>query len=179
MVSRFSAKKEIYFPTKILKPEGRSWCEHFPPPSLQKSVLKTVQWNVIIIIIYILYDYYYCCCCCRWWYLYSPQPPRVFRISFYWTTFHHYLGAWNRLSNHTFQVYYKVQQFFLLQSSTCITKCDRTHVPLALWARFLLSNLPLARPLTVRLFLWHRRQKFIIIGSKRQFWQSWLETTTL
>ena len=27
----------------------------------------------------------------------SPQPPRVFRISFCWTTFHHYLGAWNRL----------------------------------------------------------------------------------
>ena len=26
-----------------------------------------------------------------------PQPPRVFRISFYWTTFHHHLGAWNRL----------------------------------------------------------------------------------
>ena len=39
----------------------------------------------------------------RWKYAYwlrrpvSPQPPRVFRISFYWTTFHHYLGAWNRL----------------------------------------------------------------------------------
>ena len=30
--------------------------------------------------------------------LVSPQPPRVFRISFYWTTFHHYLGAWNRLT---------------------------------------------------------------------------------
>ena len=27
----------------------------------------------------------------------DPQPPRVFRISFYWTTFYHYLGAWNRL----------------------------------------------------------------------------------
>ena len=27
----------------------------------------------------------------------SLQPPRVFRISYYWTTFHHYLGAWNRL----------------------------------------------------------------------------------
>ena len=27
----------------------------------------------------------------------SPQLPRVFFISFYWTTFHHYLGAWNRL----------------------------------------------------------------------------------
>ena len=24
-------------------------------------------------------------------------PPRVFRISFDYTTFHHYLGAWNRL----------------------------------------------------------------------------------
>ena len=31
----------------------------------------------------------------------SPQPPRVFRISYYWTTFHHYLGAWNRLSLYT------------------------------------------------------------------------------
>ena len=31
----------------------------------------------------------------------SPQPPRVFRIfltPLYWTTFYHYLGAWNRLS---------------------------------------------------------------------------------
>ena len=27
-----------------------------------------------------------------------PKPPRVFRISFYRTTFHHYLGAWNRLT---------------------------------------------------------------------------------
>ena len=27
----------------------------------------------------------------------SPQPPRVFRISFYWTTFHYHLGAENRL----------------------------------------------------------------------------------
>ena len=27
----------------------------------------------------------------------SLQPPRVFRISYYWATFHHYLGAWNRL----------------------------------------------------------------------------------
>ena len=39
----------------------------------------------------------------------SPQPPRVFRIS-YWTTFHlfhHYLGAWNRLLFHL----YKFDQF--------------------------------------------------------------------
>ena len=33
--------------------------EHFPPPPLEKLVLKTVQWNVIII-----YCYHYCCCCC-------------------------------------------------------------------------------------------------------------------
>ena len=32
-----------------------------------------------------------------------PQPPRVFRISFYWTTFHHYLGAWNRLATSLFK----------------------------------------------------------------------------
>jgi len=25
------------------------------------------------------------------------MPPRVFRVSYYWTTFHHHLGAWNRL----------------------------------------------------------------------------------
>ena len=30
----------------------------------------------------------------------SLQPPRVFRISYYWTTFHHYLGAWNRLRHY-------------------------------------------------------------------------------
>ena len=29
----------------------------------------------------------------------SPQPSRVFRISYYWTTFHHHLGAWNRLGS--------------------------------------------------------------------------------
>ena len=29
----------------------------------------------------------------------SPPPLRVFRTSFYWTTFHHYLGAWNKLAN--------------------------------------------------------------------------------
>ena len=68
-------------------------------------------------------------------------------------------------SDHTFQVYYKVRQLILLQSATAfllqsstsvitkcdnfITKCDRTDGPLALWARFLLSNLPLARPSTV------------------------------
>ena len=28
-----------------------------------------------------------------------PQPPRVVRISYYGTTFHHHLGAWNRLGN--------------------------------------------------------------------------------
>ena len=27
----------------------------------------------------------------------SPHPPRVFRISFY-TSFHHHVGAWNRLN---------------------------------------------------------------------------------
>ena len=56
--------------------------------------------------------------------------------------------------------YYKVRQPFynkvrqvLLQGATCITKCDnfitkcdRTDGPLALLARFLLSNLPLAVP---------------------------------
>ena len=41
----------VYSPTKILKPERCSWREHFPPPLLEKLVLKTVQWNVIIIII--------------------------------------------------------------------------------------------------------------------------------
>ena len=134
MVSRFSAKKEIYFPTKILKPEGRSWCEHFPPPSLQKSVPKTVQWNVIIIIIYIFYDYYHCCCCCRGWNLLSGLHLLRPYIS-------------SLLQSAT---------AFSLQSAKCITKCDnfitkcdRTDGPLALWARFLLSNLPLARPLTV------------------------------
>ena len=53
MVSRSSARKELYFPT-ILKPESRSWCEYFPPPQLEKLVLKTVQWNVIIKIIVIV-----------------------------------------------------------------------------------------------------------------------------
>ena len=69
-------------------------------------------------------------------------------------------------SDHTFQVYYKGRLLILLQSATAflvrqvllqgatcitkcdnfITKCDRTDGPLALLARFLLSNLPLAVP---------------------------------
>ena len=28
--------KKLYLPTKILKPEDCSWCEHFPPPPLEK-----------------------------------------------------------------------------------------------------------------------------------------------
>ena len=164
MVSRFSAKKEIYFPTKILKPEDRSWCKHFPPPSLQKSVLKTVQWNVIIIIIYILYDYYHCCCCCR---------------------------GLNLLSGlHVLQPYIssllQSATAFLLQSSTSvitkcdnfITKSDRTHVRLALWARFLLSKPPSCPSLNSlhysygidgkNLYLLARTDNFGNLGSKRQ-----------
>ena len=92
----------VYSPTKILKPERCSWREHFPPPLLEKLVLKTVQWNVIIIIIIIIIiivvvvvvdDYTYC-----WVYLSSDHP---------------------------FQVYYKMRQV-LLQSTTAyfIAKCD-------------------------------------------------------
>ena len=33
----------------------------------------------------------------RWRQWRQWHPPRVFGISCYWTTFHHYLGAWNRL----------------------------------------------------------------------------------
>ena len=33
----------------------------------------------------------------------SPQPPAVFRISIYWTTFHHHLGAWSRLISELYQ----------------------------------------------------------------------------
>ena len=44
----------MYFPTKILKPEGRSWCGHFPLPPLEKLVLKAVQWSVNIIVIIII-----------------------------------------------------------------------------------------------------------------------------
>ena len=47
-------RKELYFPTKILKSEERSWCDYFPPPSLEQLALKTIQWNVIIIIIIII-----------------------------------------------------------------------------------------------------------------------------
>ena len=44
----------MYFPTKFLKPEGRSWCGHFPLPPLEKLVLKAVQWSVNIIVIIII-----------------------------------------------------------------------------------------------------------------------------
>ena len=47
-------RKELYFPTKILKSEERSWCDYFPPPSLEQLALKIIQWNVIIIIIIII-----------------------------------------------------------------------------------------------------------------------------
>ena len=47
-------RKELYFPTKILKSGERSWCDYFPPPSLEQLALKTIQWNVIIIIIIII-----------------------------------------------------------------------------------------------------------------------------
>ena len=36
MVSRSSTRRELYFPTKISKPGGRSSCEHFPPLLLEK-----------------------------------------------------------------------------------------------------------------------------------------------
>ena len=52
MVSRSSAKKELYFPTKILKSEGRN----FPLALLEKLVLKTFQWNVSIIIFVVVDD---------------------------------------------------------------------------------------------------------------------------
>ena len=47
-------RKELYFPTKILKSEERSWYDYFPPPSLEQLALKTIQWNVIIVIIIII-----------------------------------------------------------------------------------------------------------------------------
>ena len=95
-------------------------------------------------------------------------------------------------SDHTFQVYYKVRQLFyykvrqvLLQSATCITKCDnfitksdRTHVRLALWARFLLSKPPSCPSLNSlhyaygidgkNLYLLARTDNFGNLGSKRQ-----------
>ena len=45
MVSRQSAQKELYLQKNL---------ELFPPPPLEKLVLKTVQWNVIIICYYYL-----------------------------------------------------------------------------------------------------------------------------
>ena len=126
MVWRFSAKKEIYFPTKILKPEGRSWYEHFPPPSLQKSILKTVQWNVIIIIIYILYDYYHCCSCCRWWYLLSGlHVLRTYISSLLQSATAYFIIKCDRLFITKFdKCYYKVRHVkqiatIVFQSATC------------------------------------------------------------
>ena len=97
-------------------------------------------------------------------------------------------------SDHTFQVYYKVQQLILLQSATAfllqsstsvitkcdnfITKCDRTHVRLALWPRFLLSKPPSCPSLNSldysygidgkNLYLLARNDNFGNLGSKRQ-----------
>ena len=36
----------------------------------------------------------------------SPEPARVFRISSYWSTFHSYLGAWNRLGHAILVLYW-------------------------------------------------------------------------
>ena len=60
MVSRSSARKgSVYFPTKILKPEGRSWCEDFSPPLLEKLVLKTAHRRKVIVIVVVSDDTYY------------------------------------------------------------------------------------------------------------------------
>ena len=72
-------KGYLYFPTKILKPEGRSWCGHFPLPPLEKLVLKAVQWSVniiiiiiviivVVVVVFVAYDNYY------WVYLSSEHP---------------------------------------------------------------------------------------------------------
>ena len=70
----------------------------FLRPQLEKLVLKTVRWNVITISIIIIIIII------------------VDDDTYYWV----YLS-----SDHPFQVYYKVRQV-LLQSTTIITKCDRT-----------------------------------------------------
>ena len=84
--------------------------DHFPSPTLEKVVLKTVQWNVIIIIIVVDHCWY---CCWRWRYL--------------------LLGL--LVLRPSIQVYYKVRQG-LLQNATgitkfynFITKCDWTRPP--------------------------------------------------
>ena len=59
----------------------------------------------------------------------TPQPPRVFRISFYWTTFHHYLEAWNRLCFQCSLVQFRTQQFCV---STFIAPSTQS------WKQFLL-----------------------------------------
>ena len=45
----------------------------------------------------------------------SPQPARVFRISFYWTTFHHNLGAWSRLRHCKSKSFAPVKPIFIPQ----------------------------------------------------------------
>ena len=45
-----SLSRSLYL-SLLYKPEGRSWCGHFPH---EKLVLKTVQWIIIIIIVIII-----------------------------------------------------------------------------------------------------------------------------
>ena len=85
----------------LMKPEGRSWCEHFPPPPLEKFRCSWKLFSGMLLLLLLFYHYYYCCrcCCCRWRYL--------------------LLG---------FQVCYKVRQRILLQSATAFLLQSVTSV---------------------------------------------------
>ena len=77
--------------------------DHFPSPTLEKVVLKIVQWNVIIIIIIIIIVVVDHCWCCCWRWRYLLLGLLVLRPSI--------------------QVYYKMRQVsqsstILLQSAT-------------------------------------------------------------
>ena len=109
---------------------------------LEELVLKTVQWNVylflllLLLLLLLLWLLYYCCCY-RWWYLLCiwgrTCPPIIyFKFITLAATAYYYTVWWSVITNcYIFlskkcdNLIKKVRQ--VLQSSTIITKCYRTH----------------------------------------------------
>ena len=128
---RWSAQKELYFPTKILN--------LFSLPPFVKMVLKTVQWNVNIIY---YFDCCCCCCCCLWWYLLlgllvlrpsiSSLLQSATTVATRCDSSFYYKVYWSVITKCDSVFYYKERQVLLqsatilLQSVIGITKCDRT-----------------------------------------------------
>ena len=123
-----------------MKTEGCSWCENFSPPHLRNWCWKPFSG---------MFTYFYYCYCCwmlllwllyycychRWWYLLwgLTCPPIIhFKFITLSATAYYYTVRWSVVTNcYIFlskkcdNLIKKVRQ--VLQSSTIITRCYRTH----------------------------------------------------